>query len=76
MREASESETLLRFMDAMKQAAGCAHQLAHMQQNPNWLRIRDLLEGVRQQASKIGAGRSVPRQAILAQFDHGRLRKN
>lgn len=34
------------FVSGVKVAAGSAHQLAHAQENPHFLSIRDLLEGV------------------------------
>lgn len=36
----------LEFIDALKIAAGSAHQLAHAQMNPKWLDTRDIIEGV------------------------------
>jgi hypothetical protein len=36
----------VEFVSGVKVAAGCAHQLAHAQENPHFLSIRDLLEGV------------------------------
>jgi hypothetical protein len=34
------------FVDALKVAAGSAHQLAHAQMNPKWLDTRDIIEGI------------------------------
>lgn len=34
------------FIDGIKVAAGSSHQLAHSQENPRWLEVRDYLEGV------------------------------
>lgn len=34
------------FIGGIKVAAGSAHQLFHAQENPKWLKIRDILEGV------------------------------
>lgn len=34
------------FIDGLKVAAGSAHQLAHAQENPHFLRIRDTLEKI------------------------------
>jgi hypothetical protein len=69
-RETTESEALIRFMDAMRSASGCAHQLAHMQQNPGFLKIRDLLEGVRTQAATMATRKSVPRLTVLESLAH------
>jgi hypothetical protein len=42
------------FIEGLKTAAGSAHQLAHAQENPNFLRIRDTLEAI------IGIGQTLP----------------
>lgn len=34
------------FIDALKIAAGSAHQLAHSQMNTKWLDTRDIIEGI------------------------------
>lgn len=34
------------FIDGLKIAAGSSHQLAHAQENPHFLTLRDILEGV------------------------------
>ena len=34
------------FIEGIKVAAGSAHQLAHAQENPKWLEIRDKLEQI------------------------------
>ena len=39
-------QTFVDFIDGIKVAAGSAHQLAHAQENPHWLEVRDYLEGV------------------------------
>lgn len=47
--EADESDRpkiFVDFIDGIKVAAGSAHQLAHAQENPFWLQLRDLLEKV------------------------------
>lgn len=36
----------VEFIDGLKVSAGSAHQLAHQQQNPYFLNIRDTLEGI------------------------------
>lgn len=36
----------VEFIDGLKISAGCAHQLAHAQENPYFLTIRDTLEGI------------------------------
>lgn len=36
----------IEFIDALKVAAGSAHQLAHAQMNTKWLDTRDILEGI------------------------------
>lgn len=68
-REATEPETLLRLMDALKQASGCAHQLAHMQQNPGFLALRDALEATHVTAMKMATRSPLPRQDVLAQLE-------
>ena len=42
----SKPKIFVTFIDGLKVAAGSAHQLAHAQQNLQWLGIRDLLEAV------------------------------
>ena len=39
-------KTFVDFIDGIKVAAGSSHQLAHAQENPRWLEVRDYLEGV------------------------------
>ena len=56
---------LLRLMDSLKQAAGCAHQLAHAQQNPAWLDVRNALEATRAMAGAMAVKRAMPRQEVL-----------
>ncbi len=46
---ATEKEKLRLFVDfieGIKLAAGSAHALAHYQENPKWLDVRDLLENI------------------------------
>jgi hypothetical protein len=69
MADTTEPEMLMRFMQALKDAAGSAHQLAHAQQNPNWLSVRDLLEATREQGAKMAMRRSMPRQDVLTALD-------
>lgn len=64
---------LVRFVDGLKTAAGSAHQLAHAQSNPNWLKIRDLLENLVESGQKMALAKSMPRQAVLTELDE-RLR--
>lgn len=73
-KEPSEAEVLLRFMEAVKQAAGCAHQLAHMQQNPSYFQVRDLLEQTRLLVAKIGTGKPKSRQDVLVDLNLMRLK--
>lgn len=47
-------ELFLDFLDSIKISAGSAHQLAHAQENPKWLDIRDILEGIME------VGKSIP----------------
>lgn len=44
-REQDKPELFVDFIDGLKVAAGSAHQLAHSQENPRWLDVRDYLEG-------------------------------
>jgi len=60
---------LVRFVDGLKVAAGSAHQLAHAQENPNWLKVRDLLETLIENGQKMATARSMPRQEVLRQLD-------
>lgn len=45
-KETEKAELFLRFMHCIKIAAGSSHQIAHAQENPYWLNIRDKLEGI------------------------------
>lgn len=69
-REHQEPEMLLGFMDSMKRAASYANGMAHAQQNPQWLAVRDLLEGCRGQAVKMATQKAVPRHQVLGMLDH------
>lgn len=69
MAEDSEPQILIRFMEAMKQAAGCAHQLAHAQQNPAFLLVRDSCEALRQTSMRMAVSKPVPRKEVLAMLD-------
>lgn len=64
----SEPEMLLRFVDGLKVAAGSAHQLAHAQENPSWLKVRDLLEGLIESGQKLAMSKSMPRQQVLEEL--------
>lgn len=59
---------LVRFVDGLKVSAGSAHQLAHAQENPNWLKIRDLLENLIETGQKMATAKSMPRQDVLAEL--------
>lgn len=65
----SEPEMLLRFVDGLKVAAGASHQLAHAQENPHWLKVRDLLENLIESGQKMAMSKSLPRQEVLAELD-------
>lgn len=65
----SEPEMLIRFVDGLKVAAGSAHQLAHAQENPNWLKVRDLLENLIESGQKMALAKSMPRQEVLRELD-------
>lgn len=64
----SEPEMLARFVDGLKVAAGSAHQLAHAQENPNWLKIRDMLESIVENGQKLAMSKSIPRQQVLEEL--------
>lgn len=53
-KETDKAQIFIKFIDCLKVAAGSSHQLAHAQENPYWLNIRDKLEGV------IELGRNLP----------------
>lgn len=56
---------LLRLVNGLKEAAGSCHQLAHAQQNPSWLSVRNLLEACREQCVEMAAARPMARQDVL-----------
>lgn len=60
---------LVRFVDGLKVAAGSAHQLAHAQENPNWLKVRDMLENLIEHGQKMAMSKSMPREEVLRQLD-------
>jgi hypothetical protein len=68
-RELSEPEILLRLLDGLKKASGSAGQLAHHQQNPAWLDIRNNLEIMHKLCSQVATSRAVPRQEVLRSID-------
>ena len=65
----SEPETLNYFVDGLKKAAGAAHALAHAQENPNWLKVRDMLESLIERGQRLAISKSMPRQEVLKQLD-------
>lgn len=65
----SEPEMLVRFVDGLKIAAGSAHQLAHAQENPNWLKIRDMLEALIDKGQTMAVSKAMPRQEVLRELD-------
>jgi len=69
MSQDSEPQILLRMVEALRQASGCAHQLAHAQQNPGFLATRDVLEALRETCMKMATSKPVPRQRVLAMLD-------
>lgn len=42
----AKPKVFVNFVEGLKVSAGSAHQLAHAQQNVQWLGIRDLLEAI------------------------------
>lgn len=69
----SEPEVLLQFVDGLKRAAGASHALAHYQQNPNWLKIRDALEDMIVRGQVLATSKSMPRAQVLQELQ---VRKN
>ena len=65
----SEPEMLVRFVDGLKIAAGSAHQLAHAQENPTWLDVRDKLEILIIAGQQMAMAKSMPRQEVLEKLD-------
>lgn len=60
---------LVRFVDGLKVAAGSAHQLAHAQSNPNWLKVRDMLETLIDKGQRLALAKAMPRNEVLRQLD-------
>lgn len=46
VEEVRKPTLFVEFIAELKVAAGSAHQLAIYQENPNWLSVRDTIEGV------------------------------
>ncbi len=57
---------LIRFRSALRQSSGCAHHLAHMQQNPQFLALRDAMDQTSSLATKISMGNGAMAGAVLA----------
>lgn len=75
MRETTEQEMLMRFMEGLKQAAGSAGQLGHAQHNPGWFKIRDLLEQVRMNGAKMATSRPITHQEAIQMLDRDSIRR-
>lgn len=60
---------LVRFVDGLKTAAGSAHQLAHAQENPNWLKVRDYLEALIEKGQKLALAKAMPRYEVLSELN-------
>lgn len=45
-KEEGKAKLFVDFISGIKVAAGSSHQLAHAQENPYWLNIRDKLEAI------------------------------
>lgn len=65
----NEVECLMEFVDGLKKAAGTAHAMAHYQANPDWLKIRDLLENVIEQGQRLATSKAMPRAQVLQKLD-------
>jgi hypothetical protein len=65
----SEPECLLIFVDGLKKSAGAAHAMGHYQENPNWLKVRDLLENLIVQGQKMAISKSMPRSEVLLNLE-------
>lgn len=46
-------ELLSQFMSSLSEAAGTAHVMCHMFQDPRFLAVRDLLEAVRNECVEV-----------------------
>ena len=69
MPDTTEQQMLIRFLDALKQASGSAHQLAHAQQNPRWLQVRDNLEVLRTTAATMASSRPMARSEVISRLN-------
>lgn len=48
----SKPQLLSEFIEAVNEASGCAWQMVHIFQDPRWMLLRDVLDGVKQLTSK------------------------
>lgn len=64
----TEVEVLMELVDGLKKAAGSAHALAHYQENPKWLVIRDTLEKLIETSQTLVVQKSMPRQDVLSEL--------
>lgn len=68
MMMAPTPNSLIRFRRAMKDASGSAGQLAHAQQNPAYLTLRDQMEAIVPQATQAAMSRDPRAGLMLAQI--------
>lgn len=54
-----------KFLKAVREASGSAHQLAHMQQNPVFFEIRDQLEVMMKQSAQIAFANHIGKKPPL-----------
>lgn len=65
MSDPSEPQMLSRFLDGIRQASGSAHQLAHARRDPRWLKVRDMLEAIRNSGSQLAVRSALSETATL-----------
>lgn len=65
----SEVEVLVELVDGLKKAAGASHALAHYQQKPQWLKIRDNLEVMIVACQELASAKSIPRYQLEPMLD-------
>lgn len=65
----TEAEAITGLVENMRQAAGYATALAHLQQNPTFLALRDSFTALQETAVKIAISRPMRRSEALAMLD-------
>lgn len=70
MSDMQTNETIERFVEGMKKASARARELGAAQQNKDWQRIAEFLDGIRAKGVTLCKSRALGRQEVLGMLDH------